>query len=115
MKNGLDLIKTQTAEKMFDVFRGVNFHICILTLNDQITPLLPSFIGDSNQNLLPSSLDTIQDSIKLGQFMLYTGILLKFKKHSGLIATKNSKEEKFAKFVEPDVPVFTYDCYYSIT
>jgi len=48
------------------ILRGVNFHLHVLNNADHIMSLIPSFVEDKQI----TELKQIQDSIKLGQFMM---------------------------------------------
>jgi len=48
-------------EKSLEYFRGVNFHVAVLSNKDKIMKMIPSFQKEV------TSLETIDDSIKLGQ------------------------------------------------
>lgn len=54
-------------------------------------PLIPSFTGE---NKLIEKLETVDDSIKLGQFMLFTDTLRKVGKHRAHVAPKDSYDDK---------------------
>jgi hypothetical protein len=51
-----------------EYFRGVNFHIAVLSHGDAITKMIPSFIKDGDL----TQIKTIEDSIRLGNFMIMT-------------------------------------------
>lgn len=59
-----------------EYFRGVNFHPAVLSHADQIIKLMPSFVEDGT---LPQ-LKTIEDSIRLGNFMIMTNNIIAVKK-----------------------------------
>ena len=50
-------------EKSLEYFRGVNFHVMVLSHKEKIVKMIPSIIEDGSVG----KLDTIEDSIKLGQ------------------------------------------------
>ena len=54
-----------------EYFRGVNFHVKVLTNAKTIQDLIPSFSSDDK----PFQLSTVEDSVKLGQAMIDHGIL----------------------------------------
>ena len=49
-----------------DYFRGVNFHVAILQHKAKIMAMIPTFIAEG----LIKSLDTMADSIRLGNMMI---------------------------------------------
>lgn len=51
-----------------EFFRGVNFHIAVLQNADKIMKMIPSFIADGTL----TEIKTIDDSIRLGNFMILT-------------------------------------------
>ena len=46
--------------------------------------------------------------------MLYSGELVKLRRPPRLIASRNSRDWKFPKYVELDAPVFSYDGFYQL-
>lgn len=72
--------------------------------------MLPSFTGPSNGFL--DKLETVPDSIKLGQYMLYTGTIVKVRSHPNIVNPPGSYEEKHPLFFDNDAPIFTYNGYY---
>ena len=52
-----------------EYFRGVNFHLAVLSHEKLIMEKLPSFVKDKSLTQLKS----IEDSIRLGQLMLIYG------------------------------------------
>lgn len=80
--------------KSCEYFRGVNFHIAVLSHGDAILKMIPSFTnaGEITQ------LKTIEDSIKLGQYMILCRAILQLKKDPRYIQTN----EKIPKFVIPE-------------
>ena len=97
-------------DKALDYFRGVDFHLIVLGNSNTIMGMLPSFKKDGSLKELKS----VDDSIKLGQFMIYVGILNKCRIHPNLIVQPGSHDEKFPKFLSDDVPVFTFDGLYTV-
>lgn len=50
-------------EKSLEYFRGVNFHVSVLSHKEKIIKMIPSIVEEG----AVTKLDTIEDSIKLGQ------------------------------------------------
>ena len=50
-------------EKSLEYFRGINFHVMTLSHKEKLMKMIPSFVEDG----ILTKLDTIDDSIKLGQ------------------------------------------------
>ena len=59
-----------------------------------------------------TKLDDVMDSIKLGQLMLYSGELVKYRRHPGMVIEENSHAWKYPTFLDFDAPVFSYDGFY---
>lgn len=53
-------------EKHLEYFRGVNFHVAVLSNKEHILKLIPTILKDGHV----TKLETMDDSIKLGQQML---------------------------------------------
>ena len=89
--------------------RGVNFHHQVLVNAKKVQALLPSF---TNNDLLPQ-LETVTDSIKLGQLMILSGVLMKIQKHTQAHCQQPlSFYDKYPTYFDNDAPIFTYDGYY---
>lgn len=57
-------------------------------------------------------LKTVEDSILLGQLMIYADILIKAMKHPNIIAAPGSYDAKYPKYLADDLPLFSYDGLY---
>jgi hypothetical protein len=51
-----------------EFFRGVNFHVAVLSHAEQIMKMIPTFVKEGSL----TKLDTIEDSVRLGNFMILT-------------------------------------------
>ena len=80
-----------------EFFRGVNFHILVLQNGPKIMSMIPSFVEDGTL----TQMSTIQDSIKLGNFMILTKNLIAVKKDPRIMSTGT---EKIPKYVVPERP-----------
>lgn len=86
-------------EKSLEYFRGVNFHVAVLSHKEHIIKMIPTFVKDG---LVPQ-LDTIEDSIKLGQQMLSFRLLIQMRKDPGMMHT-NAKIPKYVVQCPHDMP-----------
>ena len=50
-------------EKHLEYFRGVNFHVAVLSHREKVLQMIPTFIKDEQV----SGLTSIEDSVRLGQ------------------------------------------------
>jgi hypothetical protein len=95
-----------------EYFRGVHFHQVLLENGKEIMDMIPElkkagYIAD---------MENIKDSLKLGQLILFSGMLVKLKRPSQMPVTRNSVDWKYPKLVMLDAPIFSYDgCYYIAT
>jgi hypothetical protein len=102
------MIKAIKYDKGVEYFRGVDFHLIVLMNEQEILSLLPSFVSDGSI----TELKTIHDSIKLGQFLLYTDLVCITMKHPNLLVQPGSLDEKYPKYLANDIPIFKYNgCY----
>lgn len=85
-------------EKSLEYFRGVNFHVAVLSNRDKILKMIPSF-----QKEIPS-IETIDDSVKLGQQMIQYRVIIQMRKDPGMINT-NEKTPKYVVQAPPDQPM----------
>lgn len=72
--------------------------------------MMPTFVADGSL----AKLDSIDESIKLGQWMIYTELLEVVFKHPNLIVQPGSMDEKYPKFLANDIPLFKYNGYYIV-
>jgi hypothetical protein len=77
-------------EKSLEYFRGVNFHVAVLSHKKQILGMIPTFVSDG----AITSLDTMEDSVKLGQQMLNFRLMIQMRKDPGMIHS-NAKIPKY--------------------
>ena len=70
--------------------------------------MIPSFVSDG----LLTKLDNTDDSLKLGQFMIYTGLVSKAIPHTGMELEKYSKSWKKALFLAHSNNVFEIGAFY---
>ena len=59
-------------------------------------------------------MDDVMDSIKLGQLMLYSDELIKYRRHPGVVVEEYSHAWKYPSYLDYDAPVFSYDGVYVI-
>lgn len=78
-----------------EFFRGVNFHIAVLQNADKIMKMIPSFVADGTL----TELKTIEDSIRLGNFMILTKNIVTVVRDPRMIGSAN---EKIPKYIVPD-------------
>jgi len=78
-----------------EYFRGVNFHLAVLSHGDAIMKMIPSFSKDGDIK----QLKTIEDSIRLGNFMLMTQNIICLKRDPRIMGQGT---EKMPKYVVPD-------------
>ena len=83
-----------------DYFRGVNFHVAVLQHKDKIMQMIPTFIKEG----LINKLDTMDDSIRLGNMMIVTRNVVQVKGDPRIVGTAN---EKCPKYVVPDKNPFS--------
>jgi translocation protein SEC62 len=92
-------LKTHKAIMMqrssVEFFRGVNFHIAVLQHGDKIMKMIPSFIEDGSIKQLKG----IEDSVKLGNFMILTRSIISVQRDPRLV---NQGTEKIPKYIVPD-------------
>ena len=96
-------------DKGVEFFRGVDFHMAVLQNRERILKLIPSL-----KHFIPQ-LESLEDSIRLGQLMLYTEVLQKAIKHPNYIVPEGTQEHKFPKYLADDLPVFAFDGFYTVT
>ena len=77
----MEMTKAIKYDKAIEYFRGVDFHLLVLSNKEEVLGMLPSFVKDRSLH----SLDSIDDSMKLGQFMVYTQLIQVVFKHPNLI------------------------------
>lgn len=82
-----------------DYFRGVNFHIAVLQHGEKILSMIPSLVADGEIK----QLKTIDDSIKLGNFMIITKNIIQVRKDPRIMGQGT---EKIPKYVVPDKAAF---------
>ena len=87
-------------EKSLEYFRGINFHVMTLSHKEKILKQIPSFVEDG----IVTKLDTIDDSIKLGQQMLNYRVIIQMRKDPGMIQP-NEKKPKYVVQCPPDQPM----------
>lgn len=87
-------------EKSLEYFRGVNFHVMVLSHKEKILPMIPSIQKDGHV----TKLDTIEDSIKLGQQMLNFRVIIQMRKDPGMIHS-NEKIPKYVVQAPHDMPM----------
>ena len=80
-------------------FRGVNFHLAVLQNAEHILKLIPSFVEEKQI----TKLETMEDSIKLGQFMLICKNLIQVQGDQRMC----SPNEKTPKYVTPAQKAFS--------
>lgn len=87
--------------KSCEYFRGVNFHIAVLSHGDAIMKMIPSLVnaGEIKQ------LKTIEDSIKLGQYMILCRSILQLRKDPRYVQSGNEKTPKFVIPEKDTVPM----------
>jgi hypothetical protein len=81
-------------------FRGVNFHVAVLQYKDKIMSLIPTFKSEG----LIKSLDSMEDSIRLGNMMIVARCAVQVKGDPRIVGTKT---EKCPKYVVPDKNPFS--------
>jgi translocation protein SEC62 len=62
-------------------FRGVNFHVAVLQSGKEILKMIPSLIKDGEIK----DLSTMEDSIRLGQYMIVYRNILQLKKDPRIV------------------------------
>mmetsp|Transcript_11827 Transcript_11827/g.19998 ORF Transcript_11827/g.19998 Transcript_11827/m.19998 type:complete len:320 (+) Transcript_11827:3-962(+) len=97
-------------DKAIEYFRGVDFHLMVLKHKEKVLAMLPSFVKDG----FLTQLEHLDDSIKLGQFFIYSKILFKGIKHPNYIVQPGTREEKYPEYLGDDIPVFAFDGFYDI-
>jgi len=80
-----------------EYIRGVNFHVAVLAHSDYIMKMIPSLVKDKQI----TKLKTIEDSIKLGQFMILCSNMIQLKPDPRIIG---QDKLKLPKYVVPDKP-----------
>jgi len=101
-KAGMKKVKAVKYDEAVEYFRGVEFHIFVLQHANEIMKMIPHFKDDIKQ------LKYVEDSIKLGQYMLFVGILQRVTYHPNLPVTPNSKGTKPPKFLADDLQIFDH-------
>ena len=111
-------LKTKQAIKYdasIEYFRGVKFYLLVLENSEEVLKRLPNFTKDG----MIKSMSSIKDVTKLGQFMMFTGILSRSRTHSNLVHIKpDTAEYKHPKYHMHVEPLFgpagtsgSIDCY----
>ena len=77
-------------EKSLEYFRGVNFHVAVLSNKKEILKMIPTIIADGHV----TQLESIDDSIKLGQEMLKFRMMIQMRKDPGMMHS-NPKIPKY--------------------
>ena len=73
--------------------------------------MLPSFYEDG---LLTKPLNSVEQSIKLGQYMLFCHLLSKGNVHPNLQAKEGTKQHKYPKYLCNELPIFGHNGLYII-
>jgi len=95
--NGMKIHKgLMMRTSSIDYFRAVNFHVGVLAFKDKILAMIPTFVKEGSIK----KLETIDDSVALGQQMLEWKIIIQLRKDPGLVHAN----EKIPKFVVPTPP-----------
>jgi len=83
-----------------DYFRGVNFHLAVLSNKEKILSMIPTFVNEK----LVTSLDTMADSIRLGNMLLVSRSVVQVRGDPRIVGTAN---EKCPRYVIPDKAPFS--------
>ena len=84
-------------EKNLEYFRGVNYHVAVLANKKKILSLIPTFVADKEI----TSLDSMEDSIALGNQMLRYRVFIQMRKDPGMMHS-NEKIPKYVVQAPPD-------------
>ena len=82
-------------------FRGVNFHIAVLQAGKEILKLIPTLVKDGEIK----ELNTMEDSIRLGQYMIVYRNILQLKKDPRIVQAGNEKTPKYVVPAPPQQPM----------
>lgn len=80
----------------------------MLSNSQSLLSKLSSFVEDK----LLTQLDTIEDSNKLGQFMMFEQMISKGQSHPNLQEKPGTKKHKYPQFLAHDLPLFSYSGVY---
>jgi translocation protein SEC62 len=82
-------------------FRGVNFHIAVLQAGSEILKMIPTLVKDGEIK----ELKTLEDSIRLGQYMIVYRNILGLKKDPRIVQAGNEKTPKYVVPGPPTAPM----------
>ena len=82
----LKVTKAIKYEKAVEYFRAVDFHMLVLQNEAEILALIPNLTKDD----MITELKTVKDSSRLGQLMMFVGLLSKARTHPNLKITKGT-------------------------